>query len=104
MNLPKLTTSEVFKWVGGIVSILAIISAMVWGVPSYLEAQVSNLYGAEVKAAGPSQEVKTLIAKVEAVEAGLIRVEARGEATGVKVDDFSIRFIAYLERQAERNQ
>lgn len=104
MNLPKLATSDVFKWAAGISTVIAIVVAMAWGVPPYLKAEVHTLYDAEVAAAGPSQEVLILIAKVEVVEAGLIRVEARGEATGVKVDDFSIRFIAYLERQAERNQ
>ena len=104
MNLPKLTSNEVFKWAAGIGSVLVLVSAMVWGVPPYLKSEVHTLYDAEVAAAGPSQEVLILIAKVEAVEAGLIRVEARTDATGVKVDDFSIRFIDYLERQAERNQ
>ena len=104
MNLPKLAISDVFKWAAGIGSIIAIIVAMVWGVPSYLEAQVGDLYAEEVAAAGPSQEVKTLIAKMEAVEAGQLRVEGRVDALSVQVNDFSIRFMDYLDRQIERNQ
>jgi len=97
VNLPKLTSSEVFKWAAGIGSILVLIYAMLWGVPGYLESQVRVLYAAEVSVAGPSQEEKNLIAQMQAVEHRLERVEDT-------VNDFSIRFIAYLERQAERNQ
>jgi len=104
VNLPKLTSNEIFKWAAGIGSILVLVTAMVWGVPPYLKSEVHDLYDAEVAAAGPSQEVKDLIAEMKAVQAGQIRVEGRVDTLVVKVDDFSIRFIAYLERQAERNQ
>ena len=97
MNLPKLTSSEVFKWAAGIGSILVLVSAMVWGIAPYLKSEVHDLYVAEAKAAGLSPEELTLIAKYEAMDERLIRVEAT-------VNDFSIRFISYLERQAERNQ
>jgi len=95
--MKKLTSKEVFQWAAGIGSILVLIYAMLWGVPSYLESQVRVLYAAEVSSAGPSQEEKDLLAQMKAVEDRLERVED-------SVNDFSIRFIAYLERQAERNQ
>lgn len=103
MNLPKLTT-EVFKWAAGICSILVLVSAMVWGVPPYLKSEVHDLYDAEIAAAGPSQEVKDLIAQMKVVEAGQLRVEGRVDALYVQVNDFSIRFMDYLDRQIERNQ
>jgi len=95
--MKKLTSKEVFQWAAGIGSILVLIYAMLWGVPGYLESQVRVLYAAEVSGAGPSQEEKDLLAQMKAVESRLERVED-------SVNDFSIRFIAYLERQAERNQ
>jgi len=104
VNLRKLTSSDIFKWAAGIGAILTLVVAMAWGVPPYLKSEVHDLYDAEVAAAGPSQEVKDLIAEMKVVQAGNIRVEGRVDTLVVKVDDFSIRFIAYLERQAERNQ
>jgi len=95
--MSKLTSNKVFQWTAGIGSVLVLVSAMVWGVPPYLKSEVHDLYVAEAKAAGLSPEELTLIAKYEAMDERLIRVEAT-------VNDFSIRFIAYLERQAERNQ
>lgn len=103
MTLPKLT-SKVFGWAAGIGAIITVVVSMAWGVPPYLKAEVHTLYDAEVAAAGPSQEVKTLIAKMEAVEAGQLRVEGRVDALSMQVNDFSIRFMDYLDRQIERNQ
>lgn len=80
------------KWLGQTVGTLAVfgVAASYW-INTEVERRMNEL--AIDPAAAPA--VVTLVAEVENLEAGQVRIEG-------KVDTFSREFLAYLQREANR--
>jgi len=89
------------KGLGIAAAIVAFLGAQFWGVPYYIQSEVTHQVKALKADAQTPTEVTELITKMEAVEAGIVRLEGNDVRIERKIDDLSALFIGYLERQAE---
>jgi len=93
--------NKIWAWIGGIGGTTVVLGAMLWGVPYYIRAEVTEQVAVISATASKPQSITDLeaedlviIQRLNTLTAGQTRIEG-------KVDTFSASFLAYLERQAE---
>ena len=93
-------TSKMMKGLGIAAAIVAFLASQFWGVPYYIQSEVTRQVKALNDGAQTPENVTTLVAKMEGVEAGFLRLDANDVRIEGKIDNLSGLFVGYLERQA----
>jgi len=88
------------KGLGIAAGIIAFLAAQFWGVPYYIESEVTRQVKALNDAAQTPTEITELAGKMDAVEASVLRLDGTVVRVEGKIDNLSGLFVGYLERQA----
>lgn len=96
MSIEKST----MKALGIAAAIVAFLASQFWGVPYYIQIKVKQEVDAINASAQTPEEVTILVAKMETVDAFMLRSDASDVRIEQKIDHLSGLFIGYLERQA----
>ena len=90
------------KALGIAAAIVAFLASQFWGVPYYIESEVTRQVKVINANAATPPEVTTLVTKMQAVDLFMLRSDASDIRIEKKIDELSGLFIGYLDRQASR--
>lgn len=94
------------KIIGLVSAGFVLVGLVLWGVPSYIDDRVANGVQAEMvritDLSGKPPEVTELMTKMEAVDAFMLRSDARDVRIEGKIDHLTGLFIADLNRRASQ--
>jgi len=96
MSIEKST----MKAIGYAAAIVTFLAAQFWGVPFYIESEVTRQVKVLNESAAQPQEVTTLVVQMEAVDAFMLRSDASDMRIEGKIDHLTDLFIADLNRRA----
>ena len=99
MSIEKST----MKGLGFAAAIVALLVSQFWGVPYYIQSEVTRQVNALNGEASTPENVTTLIAQMSAVQGNLVTIDSRDIRIEKKIDDLNALFVGYLERQASRD-